>query len=224
MTPAEMPGNISSACQYSEEKGFGRGLEQGDTNGYNRGYSEGHADGIEEGKQAEQAVTDSLLSDTNIGDYHNDRVTKLPSYAFAYRRSMTSISLPNVTQITAQTFNSCSNLVTAELPSLTNISSTVNFGACSSLQFVDLGFLTSIPASTFSNCSSLNVLVLRKTSGCSLTNVNAFAGTPFASGGAGGKIYVPTDLVEAYKGATNWSVLFGYGTVEFVALEGSEYE
>ena len=190
-------------------------FEQGDAAGYGRGY----ADGKGEGSAQVQTVLNAIVSDTNIGDYSNDRVTSLPSYAFAYRRSMTSVYLPKVTQISAQAFSNCTGLVKAELPSLTSMTSTANFGACSALQRVDLGNVSGIPASTFSNCSALNVLVLRRTSVCNLANVNAFAGTPFASGGTGGKIYVPSALIGAYQTATNWSTL----AVEVFALEGSEY-
>lgn len=57
-----------------------------------------------------------------------------------------------------------------------------------------------------------------------LANVNAFANTPFKSGGAGGEIYVPSALIDTYKASANWSTLDGYGTVTWKAIEGSIYE
>ena len=228
LKPDEMSGYIKDACEvcwnegYNEGKaeGYQEGHVDGKVEGREEGYAVGKEDGIEEGKQDEQAVTDALLSDTNIGDYHNDRVTSLPSYALAYRRSMTSAYLPNVTRIAAQAFGNCTGLVKAELPNLTSVASTENFGSCSALEHVDLGHINSLPASTFNNASSLKSVVLRRDTGCSLPNTNSFNGTPFANGGSGGTIYVPAALVEAYAGNTNWSAL----TANFVALEGSEYE
>ena len=42
---------------------------------------------------------------------------------------------------------------------------------------------------------------------CILNNVNAFATSPFASGGAGGTIYVPSDLVSTYEADATWAAV-----------------
>ena len=73
-------------------------------------------------------------------------------------------------------------------------------------------------------CTALKTIVLRSAGLCSLVNANALTGTPFASGGTGGTVYVPSALIESYKTATNWSTLYAGGTCNFVAIEGSEYE
>ena len=57
-----------------------------------------------------------------------------------------------------------------------------------------------------------------------LVNINAFTNTPFASGKAGGTLYVPSALVSEYQAATNWSTILGYSTNSIAAIEGSEYE
>ena len=67
-------------------------------------------------------------------------------------------------------------------------------------------------------------MALRSETVCTLSNVNAFNNTPFASGETGGTVYVPQALIEDYKIATNWSTLYEAGTCNFVAIEGSEYE
>ena len=54
---------------------------------------------------------------------------------------------------------------------------------------------------------------------CALSDSKAFNGTPFASGGTGGKVLVPRALVESYQTATNWSTLYVAETCEFLALE-----
>jgi hypothetical protein len=76
----------------------------------------------------------------------------------------------------------------------------------------------------FDHCSSLTTLVLRNDTVVTLANINAFQGTPFASDGTGGTVYVPAALIESYQTATNWSTLYASGTCNFAAIEGSEYE
>lgn len=77
------------------------------------------------------------------------------------------------------------------------------------LKRVDLGGQVadktlSITSTVFSGCSVLDTVILRYTHGaCSLSNTNAFSGTPIESGT--GFIYVPDDLVETYKTAANWN-------------------
>lgn len=88
------------------------------------------------------------------------------------------------------------------------------FNECNSLTTIDLPLVTSIGTSAFYSCVKLNALILRiLDSICRLSNVNAFAGTPIASGT--GYIYVPSALIEDYKVATNWSTF----AAQFRALE-----
>ena len=55
----------------------------------------------------------------------------------------------------------------------------------------------------FYGCSSLTTVVIRNTTKVALLNMgNAFSGTKIASGT--GYIYVPDELVDSYKVATNW--------------------
>lgn len=124
--------------------------------------------------------------------------------------------------ITAVTIKSC-NVVYASA-----------FERCTGVTVVDY-----VPQNQFfsrnnilKNCSSLNTLVLRKTSISYMSNVNTLSGTPFASGGTGGTIYIPESLYNHlgdgtssdYKAATNWSIYEGYGTITWAKIEGSQYE
>ena len=79
--------------------------------------------------------------------------------------------------------------------------------------------VTSVGSSAFRDCTQLSCVIFRAETKCSLANIDAFKNTPFASGKAGGKLIVPRALVEEYKTATNWSVIWGYGTNQFLALE-----
>lgn len=106
-----------------------------------------------------------------------------------------------------------------------------DFQNCSNLTTLDVTVST-IAASAFSSAAKLGVLVLRRTSITSLANVNAFNGTKFKSGGAGGTIYIPESLYDHlgdggtsdYKAATNWATVNGYGTITWAKIEGSIYE
>lgn len=84
----------------------------------------------------------------------------------------------------------------------------------------------------FNGDALLSTLVIRGTSICNLNNRDAFNGTPFRNGGAGGTIYIPKALYDHlgdgssldYKAATNWSTIDGYGTITWAQIEGSAYE
>lgn len=78
------------------------------------------------------------------------------------------------------------------------------FSFCETLTTVNFPNATSIGSSAFYNCSALTTVII----GTNQTTVvtlpaYAFASTPIASGT--GYIYVPDNLVNSYKTATNWS-------------------
>ena len=81
---------------------------------------------------------------------------------------------------------------------------------CTALQAVDMGTPTTanpitLGSNGFQSCSSLIAVILRRTNGVvSMGALTTFTGTPIANGT--GYIYVPRDLVDKYKAATNWSV------------------
>lgn len=55
---------------------------------------------------------------------------------------------------------------------------------------------------SFYYCTNLKVLILRSASVVTLANTNALIAT--AISGKKGYIYVPRDLVDEYKAASNW--------------------
>lgn len=86
-------------------------------------------------------------------------------------------------------------------------------------------FSTRIDQNTFNNCKVLTDVVLRQTEMVApLTNISAFNGSPFASGGTGGTLYVPQALISSYQGATNWSTILGYANNQIKKIEGTIYE
>ena len=107
-----------------------------------------------------------------------------------------------------------------------------NFNNNFTMTHIDLGSVASLVAQCLYNCTNLATIVLRRTIITALANVNALNGTPFASGGSGGTIYIPKVLYDElgtgssldYKAATNWSTIDGYGTITWAKIEGSYYE
>nr|DAS56715.1 MAG TPA: leucine-rich repeat protein [Caudoviricetes sp.] len=124
----------------------------------------------------------AYLMDSKIGDFNDDEITKVRKYAFYEKKSLTSINLPACTSIDASAFDDCTALTSISLP------------AC-----------TSIDSSAFYGCSALTIIKLTNPSKiCTLSNSNAFKNTAIAN--KVGYIYVPDELIEQYKTATNWSV------------------
>lgn len=129
-----------------------------------------------------------------------------------------------ITQFKAYTFMDCPLLETAKFPNMTVAIGNGAFRNDTSLTLVDCGKANQIIANAFNGCTHLTTIVLRKTSVTSLQGTNVFTNTPFASGGTGGTVYVPSALIGSYQTASNWSTLYSAGTCNFVAIEGSEYE
>lgn len=132
------------------------------------------------------------------------KVTGIRANAFQYCSELTTVDIPLTTSIGSYAFGSCSNLSTVSFPQARSIDSCA-FQNCSMLTSVDLPLTTSIDSYVFEKCSKLTALVLRNTTKvCSLASSSTFYNTPIKSGT--GYIYVPDDLVDSYKAATNWAV------------------
>ena len=188
-----------------------------------------------------------------ITSISSDYVTKINEYAFNYCASLTSVSFPNVTNLTGmRVFADCNLTDSVYFPELTTMTSSYVFSGNSNLnigvfpkltstnqslrssqfQILDFSSTISIGNYWFSQCSRFNTLILRSTTLCPLTNIGGFSGTCFDSGKTGGTIYIPKVLYDHlgdnsaydYKHASNWSTLDGYGTVTWAKIEGSAYE
>ena len=172
------------------------------------------------------------------------------SYTFSGCTGITSVYLPNLYDVGdgGYQFAACTNITQVCLPHVgsymfdgcTALQTAVLFGFHTTwgysfrnntaLTIMDTGNYT-ISASAYLNCSNLSTLILRRNQIPTLSNVNAFSGTPFASGGTGGTIYIPKLLYDQlgtgtndYKAASNWATVDGYGTITWAQLEGSPYE
>lgn len=97
------------------------------------------------------------------------------------------------------------------------------FESSTKLAFADFGGIGTISKWAFWG-TALNTLVIRGDNVPALVSTDAFDGSPFAAGKAGGTVYVKGALIEQYKTATNWGALYEGGSCAFAAIEGSEYE
>ena len=126
-------------------------------------------------------------------------ITAIPSNAFNSCGSLSSVSLPNVQTLASRAFWSCTSLADISLPSIVSVDNQA-FGYCTNLSTVDLGAsVTSIAYNPFHGVSSITSLVVRATS------VPTLGGILCVSGSFHGTIYVPAASVDDYKAAANWS-------------------
>ena len=96
--------------------------------------------------------------------------------------TITEILGSNAMSVRPSAFNGLSSLVTAEFMVVRNIYDYAFYG-----------------------CSSLEALIIRTSDAiCSLASTTAFYGSGIESAGSG-CIYVPDDMVYAYRSQTNWS-------------------
>lgn len=154
---------------------------------------------------------DSLI-DGSITEFYSE-LEEISEYAFARRRNLINVYLPNILIINSAAFYNASGLKNIIAPKLRQLLSS-SFNGCTSLEYIDLGLCDSIGTSSFTGCSLLSCVVFRKVIGtCNLSSTNPFDNTMIASGT--GYIYVPKTQIENYKVATNWTI---YAS-QFRALE-----
>lgn len=188
-----------------------------------------------DGNTQELAITDAegsgggseemeALIKRTITSYSSDTLTSVGAFAFHSCTRLTTVSLPNATTLGTSSFNACSSLVSIELPKVTSITTQSFYGCdaletlnlpsvkttgtqgvrhCDKLTRVDFGAVTNIGALTFDSCPLLETLIVRTPSVCTLGNISALNGTKIAGGT--GYIYVPDNLIDQYKTASNWS-------------------
>lgn len=166
-------------------------------------------------------------------------VTNIGTYGFCECSALETISVPKLSTIGERLLQSCTNLKSIDFPLLSYVSRNICYGCtklksvnlpsattlgyycftnCKAITTLDFPQLTYIENNNFQGCSALVALILRSSTLCKLNGTAALSSTPIASGT--GFVYVPADLLDSYKTATNWSVYAD----QIVAIEGSEYE
>lgn len=195
------------------------------------------------GGEGDSEEVESLLGviKNTVANFESDKITELSQYAFAYRTSLKTLSLPNLKSSNTRAFTNCNSLVSLSIPNMTGYTyqymaaycsemttadvknasyiSSYSFYGCSALTKIEFNRVGTIATNAFNGCTKLATLILRTGSVVSLGGTNAFTGTKIA--GSGGYVYVPktlddgSDGVAAYEAATNWSTYAG----KFRAIE-----
>lgn len=101
-------------------------------------------------------------------------------------------------------FYNCRKLILSELPNgLTSLLRETFYGCASIPEMTCQGDIKYINNNCFSGCSKLSKFILPNITSIPSAGSNIFKNTPIAQGT--GYVYVPDDLVDSFKSATNWS-------------------
>lgn len=138
-----------------------------------------------------------------VTEYSNPTLTTLGAYALSGTK-VTSLNLPALTTIAGYAFYECTTLAEANFPLLTAIPHN-GFRQFKGLVKADFGALTSIGSNGFYQCTSLETLIIRTPTLCTLASGSTMTATKILGGT--GYVYVPAALVDTYKAAANWSAL-----------------
>lgn len=147
-------------------------------------------------------------------------LTDLIQASFGTMTSLKKVFLSRLATVPAYCWDACSNLETAVLPNSASTGGQGIFRNCSKLAAVDMN-KGNIQNNTFNGCSVLKTLVIRSSTAVTLSNINAFGNTPFASGKTGGTLYVPNSLLSTYQSASNWSTINGYTNNQIKSIEST---
>ena len=165
-------------------------------------------------------------------------VTQVKRNAFEACKFLQTINLPNATNLGSGVFTTsaiqqadfplvttmgdgcfekATKLISANLPLVTALP--VDAFRNSTIRTADFGAVTNINRTAFTDCTSFETLIIRTASVCTISEASvALRGTKIAAGT--GYIYVPDNLVDSYKAATNW-VAFANQIKPVSALEAS---
>lgn len=152
---------------------------------------------------------------TSIGKYafyySNIALTELPENvssigesAFGYCKKLSLTKLPDkLTSIGKNVFLQCTKLKINEIPAGITKLTTYAFGYCSGLTSLTiLGDVTEFEGQVFYSCGNLEKIVLPNITSVPILGNSVFASTQIIRSGY---IYVPDNLIEDIKAATNWS-------------------
>ena len=107
-----------------------------------------------------------------------------------------------VENVGEKAFYGCEKLVMARFPMALNVGESA-FRQCTALIEIDFHEIQEISEYAFYGCKVCEIFIFRSKSLCKLVHSNAFTNSPIRS--SSGYIYVPSDLLDKYKSATNWS-------------------
>lgn len=165
-----------------------------------------------------------LYGKTGVTEVSCPNIIGFTDWMFMYC-SLKSFSAPKAAYCGASTFANASNLEYAVFPSGKYFYSYV-FQNCTSLLAADFGGTPTsaqglFRAQIFAGDTKFGALVLRADTVWPLANINVFQNTKFASGKAGGILYVPASQIANYQAATNWSTILGYTNNQIKSIEST---
>lgn len=189
-----------------------------------RKYAFSHNDGLKSVNlpNATTVDVDAFEYCYNLENINMQKANNISNYSFCYCYKLRECNIPNVLAIKSYSFYKCFSLKnfdfsnrtlidtqgledsgfgTIVLPNATAIGTHAGSGTRTST--IDLYKNITISGGVFGDTYSLVHLILRSDTLCPLSATSAFTNTPIANGL--GWIYVPSDLVESYKTASNWS-------------------
>ena len=163
------------------------------------------------------------IVERSITSFTDDELTAIAGYSFCSCKELQEVSLPLVTELPMAAFQNCLKLTAFDFSNIVKINADVfistgltevngplvtsigsnAFASCSSLTSAKLPKATFIGSSAFYNCSRLSSLIV----GTELEDETAICTLDYTGSlpSSIGAIYVPYNLVEKYKTATNWS-------------------
>ena len=153
------------------------------------------------------------LTTINLASFNTNKVEQMNSM-FQICNGLTELDVSrlNTSNVTNmyQMFYGCFGLTELDVSNF-DTSKVANMGYmfynCGGLTELDLSNFdtssTSVNQNMFQYCRNLTKLIINRQDVFKMTNTNMFQDTPIASGT--GYVYVPDNMVETYKSATNWS-------------------
>ena len=144
--------------------------------------------------------------DLSIVEYQDKNLTTLGDYAFFSCSQLRTVDIPNCTTIGNYAFQYCSAIEYLSFPNVVTVGQAYSyaFSRCSNLKTIDFGKAENIGGYAFQLCGALETLIIRTPTVCSLGGVSAINSSGIHNKN-NATIYVPDELVEEYKVATNWS-------------------
>lgn len=154
------------------------------------------------GGNVEPVSHTSCFDGSYEGEFVDNEITSLRYGAFAECKEITKVSLPNCTRIGGNyAFYYMTNVTEILLPNVSSGLFGGTFNQCANVEIIDMRSLGGVlfDSNCFRYCSNLQTLILGGTEINRLANTNVLGGTPATM-----SIYVPDDLVDAYKAADYW--------------------
>lgn len=150
-----------------------------------------------------QVKRNAFESCTRLSTINLPKVTTLDRGVFT-NSAIQQANFPLVTTIGDNCFSTTKHLISANLPLVTSLP--IDSFRLSIIQTADFAAITNINRTAFTDCQHLETLIIRTPSVCVISDISiALRGSKIAAGT--GYIYVPDNLVDSYKAATNWVAL-----------------